>query len=264
MRRSTRGDRDAITTGLALAEEKRFFHWDLEFPEVFYDAFQRKENGGFDAVVGNPPYVDLKGMDPVLVKFYFTVFPPAENRINIFAFFENRGFDVVKEGNGTVGFIIPTSMLVQESYQKIRRLMLESSSIMQIVRLPSEMFGEAAGDVKVDTMILCLRRQVSSNNVTDILIYSGFTRVDLISPSTASNHVHVLQSTWLENEACVISLGKGEAEDKIVRKLRLRSVKLEDLCDFTLGFAIRQVCRSHSRPDQEQGISFSFMQSRFS
>jgi hypothetical protein len=39
-------------TANALAEQLRFFHWRLEFPEVF-------ENGGFDAVVGNPPWDTL-------------------------------------------------------------------------------------------------------------------------------------------------------------------------------------------------------------
>lgn len=36
-----------------LAEEKRFFHWALEFPEVF-------ENGGFSCVLGNPPWERIK------------------------------------------------------------------------------------------------------------------------------------------------------------------------------------------------------------
>lgn len=36
---------------------KRFFHWELEFPEVFYDKHGKKEDAGFDAVIGNPPYV---------------------------------------------------------------------------------------------------------------------------------------------------------------------------------------------------------------
>src|SRR5712691_1311031 len=49
-------DKRAIETALSLAEAKRFFHWELEFPEVFFDEAKRKENGGFDAVVGNPPY----------------------------------------------------------------------------------------------------------------------------------------------------------------------------------------------------------------
>ncbi len=35
-----------------------FFHWDLEFPDIFYDEDgKRKKNPGFDGVVGNPPYV---------------------------------------------------------------------------------------------------------------------------------------------------------------------------------------------------------------
>ena len=37
----------------ALAEEQRFFHWPLEFPEVF-------AQGGFDVMLGNPPWERIK------------------------------------------------------------------------------------------------------------------------------------------------------------------------------------------------------------
>ena len=53
---------------LQAAEEKRFFHWELEFPEVFFapsrtggQDVQLREDGGFDAVVGNPPYANASG-----------------------------------------------------------------------------------------------------------------------------------------------------------------------------------------------------------
>jgi len=56
-------DRAVAETALAAAKEKRFFHWELEFPEVFYgpkpgtiQAIERLEGAGFDAVIGNPPY----------------------------------------------------------------------------------------------------------------------------------------------------------------------------------------------------------------
>ena len=51
----------AIEQAKELWQEKRFFHWDLEFPEVFVDLQRRdwKENPGFDAVIGNPPYIQL-------------------------------------------------------------------------------------------------------------------------------------------------------------------------------------------------------------
>ncbi len=38
-------DKKAIETALALAKAKRFFHWELEFPEVFFDETKRKEMG---------------------------------------------------------------------------------------------------------------------------------------------------------------------------------------------------------------------------
>ncbi|MCL7414212.1 MAG: BREX-1 system adenine-specific DNA-methyltransferase PglX, partial [ANME-2 cluster archaeon] len=40
-----------------VAGEKSFFHWELEFPEAFYENGAQKKNPGWDAVVGNPPYV---------------------------------------------------------------------------------------------------------------------------------------------------------------------------------------------------------------
>lgn len=42
----------------AITAKKRFFHWELEFPDVFFNRFGLPlENPGFDAVIGNPPYV---------------------------------------------------------------------------------------------------------------------------------------------------------------------------------------------------------------
>lgn len=49
--------KDAATT----AASRRFFHWELEFPEVFFDsAGQRAPHAGFDAVIGNPPWDMLR------------------------------------------------------------------------------------------------------------------------------------------------------------------------------------------------------------
>ena len=56
-------ERRIAETALAAAKERRFFHWELEFPEVFYGprpgterTIERLDGAGFDAVVGNPPY----------------------------------------------------------------------------------------------------------------------------------------------------------------------------------------------------------------
>jgi len=50
-----------LTRAHEVWQEKRFFHWEIEFPEVFFDQYGRHKGdaAGFDAVVGNPPYGDI-------------------------------------------------------------------------------------------------------------------------------------------------------------------------------------------------------------
>jgi hypothetical protein len=46
----------------AMAEREHFFHWEIEFPEMYFDRVGRPlgDEGGFDAVVGNPPWERIK------------------------------------------------------------------------------------------------------------------------------------------------------------------------------------------------------------
>jgi len=60
----TRSRRDAVAEKIAEARRAAavhgFFHWELEFPEAFYDERGRKPDAGFDAVIGNPPWERMK------------------------------------------------------------------------------------------------------------------------------------------------------------------------------------------------------------
>ena len=56
------------------------FEWERAFPGVF-------KQGGFDAVIGNPPYVDIKGLPLFEVSYYFSKYSSSTNRINLFSFF---------------------------------------------------------------------------------------------------------------------------------------------------------------------------------
>jgi hypothetical protein len=71
-------------------EEERYrinvFDWDSEFPEILGKRVS-KGSCGFDAVIGNPPYVDIKGMPGGDVDYLFGHFRCANNRINLFGCF---------------------------------------------------------------------------------------------------------------------------------------------------------------------------------
>ena len=92
-----------------LYKEKRFFHWDLEFPEVFIDLERAdwKENPGFDVVVGNPPYDVLAEKElgyPVDAEKRFfesdPIYAPAIGRkMNLYRPFVCTGIDKLKQGD---------------------------------------------------------------------------------------------------------------------------------------------------------------------
>lgn len=105
----------------ALAKERRFFHWELEFPEVFYDANgNRKPNAGFDAVIGNPPYVGFHGFEdvkPVLHELFITT----RGKFDIYIPFWERSLTLLREG-GVVSFICPSGFMKREHGTGLREL----------------------------------------------------------------------------------------------------------------------------------------------
>src|SRR5262249_39721271 len=181
-------------TALNATEEKRFFHWELEFPEVFFapsrpggQDVQLRQDGGFDAVVGNPPYSDIKGLEEIFTLYLFNDYEFMELRINIFAAFIERSLLSSLSPSGLLGFIVPTAFLTQVSYAALRKQILQNYWLREIIRLPNEIFGDAAGEVKVDTCLLIVdKSQDRSNLDTSVLVYEGFIRSEILTPETAT------------------------------------------------------------------------------
>ncbi|RYF02926.1 MAG: hypothetical protein EOO40_12755, partial [Deltaproteobacteria bacterium] len=92
------------------------FSWHDEFAAVF-------KQGGFDAVIGNPPWVDLKGHPAELIAYYFRHYKTASNRINLYALFMEKAIRLLKPGKAYLGVIIPNSLLYQSSYGELRALL---------------------------------------------------------------------------------------------------------------------------------------------
>jgi hypothetical protein len=88
------------------------FHWFLEFYGIV-------QNGGFDAVVGNPPYVAYNGVkDTYKLQFYET-----EPCGNLCAYTLERALALLRPG-GRCGMIVPVSAISSESYRPLSKLLL--------------------------------------------------------------------------------------------------------------------------------------------
>ncbi len=86
----------------------RPFHWELEFPEVFRLDQSGDPQGGFDAMIGNPPFLGGTKISTALNANYLSylgeVFTHSGNRMDLVGYFFRRAFSLLRAG-GCLGFI---------------------------------------------------------------------------------------------------------------------------------------------------------------
>ncbi len=153
-------DKKIIDQTEAIAKEKRFFHWEIEFPEVFYEQtgeFKRKvdkkENPGFDCVIGNPPYIPTEDISREDSSFYNRQFKFAYRKYETSVLFMGFGTELLKS-KGNLGMIIPVAWQTGENYIKFRKAMLSSNVLLSnLINLPFDVFPEAYIDTCIAIFI---------------------------------------------------------------------------------------------------------------
>ena len=120
---------EAITEGRKTGAGNRFFHWDLEFPEAFVDlgrgTWKRKEDQGFDAVVGNPPWLSYSGRQRVsvaerTVRYFKNTYSSGNGGwLSTHGLFLERNASLLQE-TGFLGLIIPAQVADLEGYASVR------------------------------------------------------------------------------------------------------------------------------------------------
>lgn len=120
-------------------------HWELEFPEVFFNESGRRPDAGFDAVIGNPPYDVLSeaetGRDLKALKSFIEhepVYKPSfVGKNNLYKLFICRAMELLADG-GYFGFITPMPVLGDEQASAIRRKMVEVGRFTGIEAFPQK------------------------------------------------------------------------------------------------------------------------------
>ncbi|MCB0042371.1 MAG: Eco57I restriction-modification methylase domain-containing protein, partial [Caldilinea sp.] len=138
----------AIAGARRLWQEKRFFHWDLEFPEVFVDLERRDwaKNPGFDVVIGNPPYVRQEQLKPL--KSYFSVdFSEVyHGTADLFVYFFAQGLRQLRDG-GWLAYIASNSWLRANYATRLRAYLRTHVAVESLVDLGDNRVFTDAADV---------------------------------------------------------------------------------------------------------------------
>jgi hypothetical protein len=220
------------------------FEWRFEFPEVLND------NGdfeGFDVIIGNPPYIDIKGLLPKLVTTLFELYQTTENRINLFSLFIERSHKLLKN-NGILYFIIPNSLMMNSSYSKIRTFIHQQ--VFEIVKLPDNVFS--ASNVIVETIILAYSKGKTFEDV-DVIKYKHNDKVKLIDPLLK---VKQTKSIWdlVDLKFNIYLTDKIQA---VLSKIHKNTLNLYELADFSLGITPYDKYKGHTEKQIKERVFHS-------
>ncbi|MFH1915304.1 MAG: TaqI-like C-terminal specificity domain-containing protein [Pseudomonadota bacterium] len=140
------------------------FDWDTEFPEIM-------KNGGFNAVVGNPPYIQLSMedyYDEPIGRYLENMYSSSMGRLNTFGLFIEKTLHWLLAKNGYFSFIVPNTILTQEYYQKLRTMIL-NYKIIEIVNYKYPVFKGAV----VETIVFNVLNSSPGKHEVEIINFDN-------------------------------------------------------------------------------------------
>lgn len=147
-------------------EERRLNPMNFEdaFPEVI-------KQGGFNAIVGNPPYVRPHNLPATDKEYFWKHFKTFTHKSDLYCCFIERATQLLREG-GLFSYIVSHGWLRLNSFQELRKLFLANYRISRLVEFSENVFADA----QVTTGIFVVQKDSSDRrNATKIEVFEGHT-----------------------------------------------------------------------------------------
>lgn len=161
------------------------FDWQKEFKEIM-------NNGGFDVVIGNPPYGSWFGESEK--KYLASGFESFQKVNDIFVVFLEKSFYLAKQ-KGLTAFIIPSAWTGGPKYLRLREIILEKN-IMNLVLLPYDVFKDAY----IDTLIIVSQNSPTENShKSEVYKYNIKEKIKTISLSS-NDYQYIDQCFWQKSD----------------------------------------------------------------
>ena len=193
------------------------FKWQKEFPKVF-------ENGGFDVVIGNPPYGAY--LDSDAKKILSSNFVTFQGNFEIYFFFIELIFNI-QNNTGICGYITPDTWINIPQAQKLREHVLDNYSITNIVTFDYSVFSEAS----VNAIVFILNRQKELEKCQIIHVNENLKGTSFAAPKIKEQSI----SNWRNSKDKQFQVWQNESDIFIIQKIQSNSEKGINFLDVCQG-----------------------------
>ncbi|MCQ2303936.1 MAG: BREX-1 system adenine-specific DNA-methyltransferase PglX [Bacteroidales bacterium] len=208
----------------------QFFLWHIYFKEVF-------DKGGFDIVIGNPPYIRPHNLSAHYKELLWDNYSTFEKKADLYVCFIEKGINLTNE-KGFLNFIVSDGWLRLDSFESIRKYILQRTSVQQIVDFSEDVFPSAT----VKTSIFLFSSKVINNNHINV--------AEIANTAVLANVTfkQVPQIAYSKSYKSVFDLSFDVDSFNLKRKIEKNSIKLGNR--FKLSFGLKT-------GDDQKFISFS-------
>ncbi|MBU6435117.1 MAG: Eco57I restriction-modification methylase domain-containing protein, partial [Nitrospirae bacterium] len=205
------------------------FDWKAEFPEIM-------KTGGFDIVIGNPPYVFARELLTAEDKEYFGIhYKTIWEKPNTYMIFMERGLSLLNS-QGVLSFIVPNSWLTVEAGKKLREVF--SSRLIFLLDLLYPVFT----GVNVETVILGAKKIVTAGKVRCY-------RVPSLEEFASPKHINMSADVWESNDG-KIYVSSGSGIESVLKKMLAKSKRIGELFDVKTGLQAYEAGKGTPRQTQ--------------
>ena len=232
---------DNIKQGNSIVADPEFsdkpFNWETEFPEVF-------ANGGFDVVIGNPPYVRQELLSPIkpYLKQHYQCY---DGVADLYAYFYEKGLNILKPA-GKLSYIVTNKWLKAGYGEPLRRFFIENSTFEQIID-----FGHAPIFEDADTFpcIISVYKSSPSQAETTELKTSIPAEFNVkLCPVPREKLANINLTQYVQNEGYDVSWSRFTSEswslerpdvEELMKKIQRVGIPLKDFAGVKPLYGIK-------------------------
>jgi len=205
------------------------FDWCKTFPAIF-------RQGGFDIVIGNPPYVQQSMtayFNAGIAEYLKMKYSSSMGRLNTFGFFIARSFSLLLKKQGIMGVIVPNTMLTQEYYQELRKIIL-SNRMDSLTQFSRPVFAQAV----VETVILVASADEPNNEHRTRMVHYDNRNFDNGEAKRLTSR-SIRQNTFLKTHSNSFLTETTEALLKLKQKIEKHNIPLGQLVNINQAIALK-------------------------